>query len=215
MKLKAKIFDILTGGPFVVILNQTDAQRLNLVPLDRLRVRNSEEVICVTDVTSSKEVLSSGQIGIFLDLARELGIADNEELDVLPVLKPKSLFYIKKKLDGIELNQVEINEIIKDVVQNALTEVETTFFVAGCYNQGMTLQESAYLTKSIVENGGKLSFKKKVVLDKHCIGGLSGNRTTMVVVPIIAAAGFTIPKTSTRSITSPAGTSDTMEVLAP
>ncbi len=48
----------------------------------------------------------------------------------------------------------------------------------------------------------------------NCIGGIPGNRTTMVVVPIIAAAGFTIPKTSSRAITSPAGTADTMECLA-
>lgn len=52
-----------------------------------------------------------------------------------------------------------------------------------------------------------------MVLDKHCIGGLPGNRTTPLVVSIVSAAGLTIPKTSSRAITSPAGTADTMETL--
>jgi thymidine phosphorylase len=51
------------------------------------------------------------------------------------------------------------------------------------------------------------------VADKHCIGGIPGNRTSMLVVPIVAAHGMPIPKTSSRAITSPAGTADTMEVL--
>ncbi|MBI5391948.1 thymidine phosphorylase, partial [Candidatus Woesearchaeota archaeon] len=98
---------------------------------------------------------------------------------------------------------------------NKLTEIETTYFVSACYKNGMSLGESAALTKAIVRFGGKLEFNKKPIVDIHSIGGVPGNRITMVVVPIIAAAGFYIPKTSTRSITSPSGTSDTMEVLAP
>ncbi|MBT3451687.1 thymidine phosphorylase, partial [archaeon] len=51
-------------------------------------------------------------------------------------------------------------------------------------------------------------------LDKHCIGGVPNNRTTMIVIPIITALGYTMPKTSSRAITSPAGTADTMECLS-
>ncbi|MGH7616650.1 MAG: thymidine phosphorylase, partial [Gemmatimonadaceae bacterium] len=53
------------------------------------------------------------------------------------------------------------------------------------------------------------------IVDKHCIGGLPSNRTSMIVVPIVAACGLVIPKTSSRAITSPAGTADAMETLAP
>jgi thymidine phosphorylase len=52
-------------------------------------------------------------------------------------------------------------------------------------------------------------------MDKHCVGGLPGNRTTPIVVALVAAAGMTMPKTSSRAITSPAGTADAMEMLAP
>ena len=62
--------------------------------------------------------------------------------------------------------------------------------------------------------GHKLNLKRHPIVDKHSIGGICGNRTTMVIVPIIASLGFTMPKTSSRAISSPAGTADTMESLA-
>ena len=67
----------------------------------------------------------------------------------------------------------------------------------------------------MINTGEKLELKNKVVVDKHCTGGVAGNRTTMIVIPIVAAAGLVMPKTSSRAITSPAGTADTMEVLCP
>ncbi len=78
----------------------------------------------------------------------------------------------------------------------------------------MTMGETLLLTKAMASHGDILKLNKYPIIDKHCIGGVPGNRTTMVLVPIIAAEGLTMPKTSSRSITSPAGTADTMEVLA-
>jgi thymidine phosphorylase len=66
----------------------------------------------------------------------------------------------------------------------------------------------------MIEAGRRLDWHEPLVVDKHCIGGLPGNRTSMLVVPIVAAHGMLCPKTSSRAITSPAGTADTMEVLA-
>ncbi|KKQ38397.1 MAG: hypothetical protein US55_C0007G0006 [Candidatus Levybacteria bacterium GW2011_GWC2_37_7] len=65
----------------------------------------------------------------------------------------------------------------------------------------------------MIETGEKLHFKG-IVADKHSIGGVPGNRTTLIVVPIVASAGFLIPKSSSRAITT-SGTADDMEVLAP
>jgi len=99
-------------------------------------------------------------------------------------------------------------------VNNNLSDIELTYFVSGCFTKGLSKKETVELTKAIVNHGSRLKLKKKIILDKHCSGGVAGNRTTMLVVPIVAAAGLTIPKTSSRSITSPAGTADTMEVLS-
>lgn len=101
-----------------------------------------------------------------------------------------------------------------EIAKNRLGEVLTTYFTASGYAKGFTNKELYYLTKAMVETGEKLKFPG-IVADKHSIGGIPGTRTTLIVVPIIAAAGFKIPKSSSRAITSPGGTADDMEVLAP
>lgn len=121
---------------------------------------------------------------------------------------------IKKKLIGKTLTYNEIYAIMDEISTKRLGPVLTTYFAAAGFREGFTDTELYYLTRAMVETGPKLSFRG-IVADKHSTGGVAGTRTTMIVVPIIAAAGYQIPKTSTRAITSPAGTADTMEVLAP
>jgi putative thymidine phosphorylase len=121
---------------------------------------------------------------------------------------------IKKKLLGKELSYKEIFSIMDEISHERLGDVLTTYFAAAGFTEGFSPDELYYMTKAMVDTGEKLHFDG-VVADKHSTGGVAGTRTTMILVPIIAAAGFTIPKNSTRAITSPAGTADTMEVLAP
>ena len=120
---------------------------------------------------------------------------------------------IRKKLIGKTLNYKEIYNIMDQIAKERLGDVLTTYFAASGYTQGFSSQELYYLTKAMVETGEKLHFKG-IVADKHSIGGVPGNRTTLIVVPIIAAAGFLIPKSSSRAITT-SGTADDMEILAP
>lgn len=121
---------------------------------------------------------------------------------------------IKKKLTGKSLNYREVFALMDEISHQRLSPVLTTYFVAAGFNQGFTDQELYYLTRAMADTGEKLHFRGTVA-DKHSTGGLAGTRTTMILVPIIAAAGFKIPKTSSRAITTPAGTADTMEILAP
>ena len=109
----------------------------------------------------------------------------------------------------------QINEIIKDINENNLTEAEIAYFVSGCYEHELDSNEIVYFTEAIIKDLERLDLREKTIADKHCIGGLAGNRTTPIVVPIIAASGITIPNTSTRSITSAAGTTDVLEMLLP
>ncbi|MFW6117577.1 MAG: thymidine phosphorylase, partial [Thermoproteota archaeon] len=81
--------------------------------------------------------------------------------------------------------------------------------------RGLSMNEIEALSNAMVETGSTTQFDKKPILDKHSIGGVPGDKTTILVVPIIAAAGFFIPKTSSRAVTSPAGTADDVEVLCP
>lgn len=214
MKFRVKDMDIATGGPYIAIINQDDASFYDLHHADRLRIRhNSKSVVAAIDIAKSKKVVPKGYIGIFEEILAKLGVKKRGFVNVTIEKKPDSLYYIRKKLNGERLNEKEIDEIIKDIVNNRLNEVELTYFVSACYTNLLNFKETVALTKAIINNGVKLNLKRYPILDKHCSGGVAGNRTTMIIVPIIAAAGLTIPKTSSRSITSPAGTADTVEVL--
>jgi AMP phosphorylase len=128
--------------------------------------------------------------------------------------RSKAVEAIKKKLKGQQLSSKEIFNLMDEIANQRLGPVLTAYFAAAGFSQGFTDNELYYLTRGMVDSGKKLKFKG-VVADKHSIGGLAGTRTSLIVVPIIAAAGIKIPKTSSRAITTAAGTADTMEVLAP
>lgn len=121
---------------------------------------------------------------------------------------------IRKKLVGKKLTYREIYAVMDEIAHARLGDVLTTYFVASGYSEGYTNEELYYLTRAMVETGEKLHFPG-LVADKHSIGGVPGTRVTIIIVPIIASCGFKIPKSSSRAITTPAGTADAMEVLAP
>lgn len=129
------------------------------------------------------------------------------------VKEKQALAAIRKKLVGKKLSYREIYAIMDSIAKKRFGDIVTTYFAASGYSKGFSKQELYYLTKAMVETGEKLHFKG-IVADKHSIGGIPGTRTTLIVVPIVAAAGFTIPKSSSRAITTPGGTADDMEVLA-
>lgn len=214
-KFKVKPFDFSTGAKEVMVLHKKDAEEMNISVMDRVEVSKDggKKEIAIVDLT--REHLEKGKVGTFSGLTRQLDLEENQEVYLEPIEKPKSIDYIKKKLEGKELEEEETHSIINGVMEDKLSDIEMTSYVTSLYTQGMTEQETVDFTEAIIESGDTLDINKRDVVDKHCIGGVPGNRTTMIIVPILAAAGLTIPKTSSRSITSPAGTADAMEVLAP
>ncbi|MBI2124440.1 hypothetical protein HYT92_01480, partial [Candidatus Pacearchaeota archaeon] len=215
MKLRAKDLDISSGGPLIAVLNHKDALMLDLHVMDRIKIAKGKKLeTVVVDIAQSDKVVPQGKIGVFEEVIKSLRLKDGNAVKITIARKPLSIQYIKRKLDGQRLSKKEIDQIVWDIVHNKLSSVELAYFVAACYTNVMSTEETILLTKAMVQHGEVLKLSKYPVIDKHSIGGIPGNRTTMVVVPIIAAAGYTIPKTSSRSVTSPAGTADTMEVLA-
>ena len=115
---------------------------------------------------------------------------------------------IQKQLLGKKITYAEIFNLMDEISHHHMSDVLTTYFVASSFREGFSDEELYFLTKAMVETGKKINFTG-IVADKHCIGGISGTRTTMLVVPIIAAAGFKIPKLSSRAITSASAVSYT------
>ncbi len=128
---------------------------------------------------------------------------------------PVSAAAIRAKVYGRRLGEAEFRDIVRDIVGRRLSDLDLAAFVTACAGDRLETEETIALTRAMTETGERLDWGPGMVLDKHCVGGLPGNRTTPIVVAIVAAAGLRIPKTSSRAITSPAGTADTMEVMAP
>lgn len=214
MKFKVKDMDIATGGTLVAILNTKDARLLDIHSGDRIVVHHSQaRITCIIDISESKKAVPPGKIGLFEEVLAKLKVHHGDTVDIHLTGKPESVAHIRDKLFGKRLSYEELYHIIDDIAHDRLTDIEKTYFVAGCFANELTDEEVVDLTRAMVETGDRLKFPG-ITLDKHCIGGIPGNRTTMIIIPIVAAAGFTIAKTSSRAITSPAGTADTMECLA-
>lgn len=208
--------DISTGDIQVAVLNEKDAAVLDLHHGDRILLRkNNHKTTAVIDIAESEKAVPAGSIGLFEETLSAIKARNNDEVTIRFAKKPASVEFIRQKVDGKELSAKEIYEIIKDIGTNKLTDIEISSFVTANYIAGMSDSEIIDLTRAMTATGNRLSIKKRPVVDIHCIGGIPGNRTTLIVVPILIAAGLTVPKTASRAITSPAGTADTMEALAP
>jgi thymidine phosphorylase len=123
--------------------------------------------------------------------------------------------HVRTKVYGGRLGRAEYVDVMREALAGRLSEIEIAAFLTACAARPLDIDETIALTRAMIDVGSRLHWTHQTVLDKHCIGGLPGNRTTPIVVAIVAACGYTIPKTSSRAITSPAGTADTMATLAP
>ncbi|MFQ5887552.1 MAG: AMP phosphorylase [Candidatus Hydrothermarchaeales archaeon] len=210
---KTRVLDIMEGR-LEVVLNEEDMKEVSLHPKDRIRIWTDHKS-CIAIVNSSTEFIKEGEIGVAKEVVDKLKIKEGDIVQGTPVEKPHSVEFIKKKMEGCTLTETEYETIIKDVISNKLTEIEIAAFISALYIHDMTLDETVSLTRQIASTGETLNLKNKPIFDKHSLGGVPGNKISLIVVPIVAAAGLTIPKTSSRAITSASGTADTMEVLAP
>jgi AMP phosphorylase len=212
--LKVKTFNI-DSGKVICVLNEIDAKELGLFPGDRVEIKSKQtgkNCVAIVDITSS--MVAENNIGFFNETTKLLGVKTHQLVDVSATPMIKSVDYIKKKMQGEKLSKEELEEIVKDISDGRLSDIEASAFMSAVYMKGFDIDETADMTKALIENGQKISFDVSPVVDKHSVGGVNG-RATMIIVPIIASQGLYMPKTSSRSITSAAGTADAMEVLAP
>lgn len=160
-------------------------------------------------------ILGPHEMALSVIAKQRLGASDGDRLMVSHMAPIISLGHVRAKIYGSELNDRALQEIIGDVTKGRYSNVELAAFLVACSGDHLSESEVIGLTKAMIACGKRLDWGRGPIMDKHCVGGLPGNRTTPIVVSIAAAAGLTIPKTSSRAITSPAGTADAMETMAP
>ena len=222
MKLKVKTINFETGNTKDVVLNIKDAQELGQKAGERIYIKNvrSKTIedkywVAIIQIDYSDSIVKPGEIGIFKDIIREKKTLKDELIvSIKPADPPDSFKHIQKKIKGQKLSSEEINSIISDAVSGSLSRIDLAAFITAVSINGMDNEEMTALALSETRSGEIFYFGMDVY-DKHSTGGVPGNKVSLIIVPIVAAAGLTIPKSSTRAITSPSGTADSMEVLAP
>ena len=170
-------------------------------------------VLATLNIVNDPAILGPSEVGLGEAAFEKLGLAEGAEVTVAQAPPPASSEMLRAKIGGATLAEADYRAIIADVASHRYSKAELAAFLIACAGF-MTTSEVLGLTRAMAAAGTMLDWGGGMVVDKHSIGGIPGNRTSMIVVPIVAAYGLTMPKTSSRAITSPAGTADTMEVLA-
>ncbi|MGE4158010.1 MAG: thymidine phosphorylase family protein [Planctomycetota bacterium] len=181
----------------------------------RILVRHgSREIIATMNVVHS-DWLTPGEAGLSEAAWKQLEAREGDEVRLSHAPPIASLGHLRSKIFGNTLGDGPFREIIMDIISGRYMDIHLSSFITACADDRLDRNEIISLTRAMVGAGDRMDWGSPMVADKHCVGGLPGNRTTPLVVAIIAANGIVIPKTSSRAITSPAGTADTMETLTP
>ena len=214
MKIKAVAIDTHPENTAFLLREGNGYSPEQFQALRKIEIGNGDATILATlAIVDDTCLLEPGMIGLGEQAFRRLGLPEGTEVTFRQAPVPHSLEHVRRKIDGDTLDDTEIAEIIGDIAAYRYSPMEIGAFLVACAGF-MTTQETLALTRAMADAGRKMRWDAEIVVDKHCIGGIPGNRTSMIVVPIVAAHGLTMPKTSSRAITSPSGTADTMEVLA-
>ncbi|HEX6861017.1 MAG TPA: thymidine phosphorylase family protein [Caulobacteraceae bacterium] len=200
-----------------VILLARDSEALKperLAGLRKVEVRaNGMAVLASPMICDDPALVGPGEAGLPQPAFRRLGVKPGDAVEVMPARAPETLAAVRRKIAGESLSAGDYMAIAHDLANHRWSDMEVAAFLVACASF-MTAEETLDLTRGMIAAGDRLDWGRPMVVDKHSIGGIPGNRTSLIVAPIVAAHGLTMPKTSSRAITSPAGTADTMEVFA-
>lgn len=204
-----------TGHEPVIFLRSESpvARSEGFESMSRVTVEVNDKKIIATLMIIYSDLLEPGYAGLSEKAWRTLKVRAGERLKLSHAPQVDSLAYIRAKAFGHKLSREQYHSIIRDIVDGHYMNVHLAAFITACANGHLSPNEIVYLTEAMIHTGQQLKWSAETVIDKHCIGGLPGNRTSPIVVSILAANGQTIPKTSSRAITSPAGTADVMETM--
>ncbi len=185
--------------------------------LNKIEVRDGPErqpVVALLNIVDDDQITAPDELGLSEQTFAQMNLPEGGAVYISHARPPDSIRAVHAKIAGDGLCRDDFMQICQDIANNRYSKIEIAAFLVGCAESGLERDETLYLTEAMVATGDRLDWGEQLTADKHCIGGIPGNRTTMLIVPVVAAHGMLMPKTSSRAITSPAGTADTMEVLA-
>ena len=175
---------------------------------------DGKHILAVLNVVDDDSIVTPGELGLSEQAFSQLNVEEQTLVTVKHAEAPDSMDAVRRKINGERLSQKDFDNITRDIVDSRYSKMEMAAFLVASGQTSLDRDEILFLTRAMLKSGSQLDWRESLVADKHCIGGIPGNRTSMLVVPLVAAHGILIPKTSSRAITSPAGTADTMETMA-
>lgn len=121
---------------------------------------------------------------------------------------------IRRKREGLEIPQEELKEFIDGYVSGAIPDYQVSAFLMAVFFRGMTPREAAALTRSMLDSGERfdLSAIHGPKVDKHSTGGV-GDKVSLVLAPLVAAAGGIVPMVSGRGLGHSGGTLDKLDSI--
>jgi thymidine phosphorylase len=213
--LAARRLGIDTHQELVVYLREDSSvvHSEGFVPQSRVQVQNGHNTILATLNVVHGNLLGLGEAGLSEAAWKKLACEEGASVRFSHPRPVESLSDVRAKIYGHRISEEAFNGIIQDIVQGRYMDVHLAAFITACGGNNLSHREMTALTRAMVAAGDVMDWGRSLVVDKHCVGGLPGNRTTPIVVAIVTSYGLLMPKTSSRAITSPAGTADTMETL--
>ena len=173
---------------------------------------NKKSIVARLNIVLS-DLLKECEASLSESAWERIGAVEGDYIQLSHLSPLTSFGYVRSKTHGNKLTEHEFHLIIHDIVMGKYSNIHLASFITACAHKNLSIQEIIYLTKAMKNTGEQLHWDHPVIVDKHSVGGIPGNRTTPIVVALVAAAGLIIPKTSSRAITSPAGTADTIETM--
>lgn len=212
--LKVKNLQIRDGEELIVVMNEKEAWNNGFTVYDKVELKIGWENI-VANLDFSTNLVKYGELGIFQDVFERYDLKNNELISLRFTERASlSLQAIRKKMQWKKINEEEIYAIIKDISENKLTDTLMTYYVASSFFQKTTNDEMYVTAKAMADTGVTFTYPKgDIVADKHCIGWVPGNETTMILIPLLASLGIKMPKNFSKAITSPAATGECVSVL--
>jgi len=198
----------------IVVLNEIDAVEYGLNIFDKVELKSGKEKIVVNlDITN--KLVKHGHVWVFQDVLDRFPLKEWDVVEIQYTKKSNmTVEAIRKKMQWKEITEEEINSIIKDISENKLIDSLMTYYVASSFFYTTSNKEMYLTAKAMAENWVTFKYPKwTIVADKHCIGWVPGNETSMILVPLIASLGIKIPKNFSKAITSPAATGECVSVL--
>lgn len=216
-RLRARRLGIDTHSETMVFLRKDNlvCRSEGFTSHNRILLTSGGRHVIATLYQVESELIGCDEAGLSDASWNDLGLADGDTITIRHAPPLDSLSLVRGRIFGHPLSGNDFQAVIADIVDGRYSAIEISAFLTACATQPLSRDEVCGLTRAMVATGDRLSWDQAIIADKHSVGGLPGNRTTPIVVAIVTALGLTMPKTSSRAITSPAGTADAMETLAP